>query len=228
MAEKTGGRELRAVFFDAVGTLICPREAVGETYARFGVRHGLYAGPEQLEQGFRLALRQLSPASAGGQKAWWRRVVAESFASAGVPSTDHPRFGDCFEELYAHYATAGAWSVYGEVCEVLVRLQSAGIACWVVSNFDERLPVVLDLLDLSRFFEGVVFSAEVGVAKPETAIFIEAASRAGCQPAECLHVGDDPQADWQGARSAGLRVFELQRPGNSLVELIKVPGIPVA
>ena len=37
---KIGGAPVECVFFDAVGTLIQPRELVGETYARFGARHG--------------------------------------------------------------------------------------------------------------------------------------------------------------------------------------------
>ncbi len=35
-----------------------------------------------------------------------------------------------------------------------------------------------------------------------------------------MHVGDDPECDWEGAASAGMNVFRLERPRNSLEELL--------
>lgn len=216
----------RAAFFDVVGTLIHLHERVGESYARIGARHGLHARPDQLEEGFRGAFHALSPMPIGGQKAWWREVVAASFATAGIETESHCGFDDCFEELFAYFATGRAWDVYGEAPGVLAQLQRAGLALWVVSNFDARLPQVLEECDLARYFHGVVLSSEVGVAKPDPAIFMAAVSRAGCKPADCLHVGDDPLTDWQAARAVGLRVFELRRPELTLRDLLGLQGIP--
>jgi FMN phosphatase YigB (HAD superfamily) len=42
-----------------------------------------------------------------------------------------------------------------------------------------------------------------------------------------LHVGDDVVADWQGAKEAGLQVFQLERPRNSLWDLAKELGVPI-
>jgi FMN phosphatase YigB (HAD superfamily) len=35
-----------------------------------------------------------------------------------------------------------------------------------------------------------------------------------------LHVGDDPERDWKAAKAAGLLVFRLDRPRNSLRDLL--------
>lgn len=48
-------------------------------------------------------------------------------------------------------------------------------------------------------------SAEVGVAKPDAAIFLRACEALGIAPANCLHVGDHEQDDLRGAIKAGLR-----------------------
>ena len=48
-------------------------------------------------------------------------------------------------------------------------------------------------------------SAEVGVAKPDAAIFLRACEALGVAPANCLHVGDHDQEDRRGAIQAGLR-----------------------
>ena len=37
---------------------------------------------------------------------------------------------------------------------------------------------------------------------------------------EVLHVGDDPERDWKAAKEAGLLVFQLDRPRNSLRDLL--------
>lgn len=37
---------------------------------------------------------------------------------------------------------------------------------------------------------------------------------------EVLHVGDDPERDWKAAKEAGLLVFQLDRPKNSLRDLL--------
>jgi FMN phosphatase YigB (HAD superfamily) len=44
------------------------------------------------------------------------------------------------------------------------------------------------------------------------------------KPNEVLHVGDDPQRDWEAARTAGLSIFRLDRPKNSLRDLLNWVG----
>src|SRR5579863_7483955 len=46
---------LKAVFFDAAGTLFEAREPVGHTYARIARQHGLSADDAQVSAGFRRA-----------------------------------------------------------------------------------------------------------------------------------------------------------------------------
>ena len=45
---------------------------------------------------------------------------------------------------------------------------------------------------------------DVVVGKPSTTILGEAAASAGCQPAACLYVGDNPEADVAAAHAAGM------------------------
>jgi FMN hydrolase / 5-amino-6-(5-phospho-D-ribitylamino)uracil phosphatase len=67
---------------------------------------------------------------------------------------------------------------------------------------------------LGRFFEFAVPAAEAGAAKPDPAIFREAARRAGLTAAAMLHIGDDPVCDVLGARNAGLHAGWFN-PGTS-------------
>ena len=86
----------------------------------------------------------------------------------------------------------------------------------VVSNFDGRLRMILEHLGVSQFFSRVFLSSELGADKPDPLIYQRALKLSGLAPNETLHAGDDPVRDWQGAEAAGLTVFRLDRPSNSL------------
>jgi FMN hydrolase / 5-amino-6-(5-phospho-D-ribitylamino)uracil phosphatase len=62
-------------------------------------------------------------------------------------------------------------------------------------------------------FAFVVFAQDVGVAKPDPAIFLTACDQAGCAPRELLHIGDSLQSDVRGANGAGAVSVWLNRDG---------------
>ena len=100
-------RPVRAVFFDAGGTLIRPRRAVGDIYAQCAAAFGVVADPTQIERGFRAAFAQAPPlafphAAEGDllvrEQAWWRRIVRAAFAEYCFAD-----FEIFFQELYEHF-----------------------------------------------------------------------------------------------------------------------------
>jgi len=92
----------------------------------------------------------------------------------------------------------------------------------VISNFDGRLRFILEHLGISKFFKHVFISSELGADKPDPEIFRRALKVINLKPEQVLHVGDDAERDWKAARSAGLCVFKLQRPRNSLYDLVRI------
>jgi putative hydrolase of the HAD superfamily len=209
---------IRAVTFDAAGTLITLREPVGCTYARTARALGIVADETAVERAFRDAFRAAPPlafAKVGRaertrqERAWWRDVVRHALGAGGA----HARFETCFETLYAHYARADAWLVHSDVRPALDALRARGLRTAVVSNFDGRLPGLLDALGLARAMDAIVWSSDVGAAKPAAAIFIDAVQRLAVAPHEACHVGDDLEIDVGGARRAGLRAVHLDRSG---------------
>jgi putative hydrolase of the HAD superfamily len=68
-------------------------------------------------------------------------------------------------------------------------------------------------IGIRHLFHDVVTAVDAGVAKPAEPIFAEAARRAGVQRDSILHVGDHPEIDVEGARSAGLRSAWMNRIG---------------
>lgn len=188
--------DVKALFVDAAGTLLRPREPVGVTYARFARAHGRPADPVEVQHRFRAAVkRPREGGQVGDGRAFWRPVVAES---VGV---DDPVL---FEALYRHFATPRAWWIDVEALQELGKVARQGVRLGIVSNWDLRLRELYHRMALERLFGVLACSAELGVEKPDPWIFRHACRALGVRPSQAVHLGDDPAKDVAGANAAGL------------------------
>lgn len=208
---------LKAIFFDAAGTLISVREPVGGTYARAAVKHGILVDPGAVMRGFRAAWKSLPQPQRGGvpseddERGWWLELVRRCFAHATEANVPDQTLADLFDEIYAHYERPEAWMVFPDVLPTL-ELLCKDHRLFVLSNFDKRLRRILAGHDLTRFFDDLIISSEIGASKPDSHIFATAAQRADARPEQCLHIGDDEQFDLRGASLAGFAARLLKRP----------------
>jgi putative hydrolase of the HAD superfamily len=194
---------MKAIFVDAVGTLIHPREPVGITYARAARAHGVDADPVEVAGrlgGALAAARSRGLRQRGDGREFWRAVVAEA---VGV---DHAPLS---EALYQHYAQPRAWWVDTEALQVLSMHARAGRRLGIVSNFDRRLRSLYERFALDRMFGILVCSAEIGVEKPDPLPWQVACRAAGVAPRDAVHVGDREDDDVEGATRAGLRALRF-------------------
>lgn len=85
----------------------------------------------------------------------------------------------------------------------------------LLSNFDHPPHVRRVLSDngLENCFDSVIISGEVGVKKPDPAIFSFGLEQTGLAPDNVVYVGDT-QEDVAGAIAAGIRPIFLARPHN--------------
>ncbi|MBI3302154.1 MAG: HAD-IA family hydrolase [Deltaproteobacteria bacterium] len=212
-------RQIRAVFFDAAGTLFTVNGSVGEIYARLAREHSKEVAVADLEAGFRRCFAATPAMAFPGaspeqilvlEKQWWRDLVQNVFAPLGP----FPEFAAYFDALFACFARPDAWRLYPETLEILTALQDRGLLLGIISNFDSRLFGLLEGLGLARFFDPVVISTQAGAAKPETAIFTRALAHHGLRPDDALHIGDSYDADIVGAQSAGLTPVLVDRRGH--------------
>jgi putative hydrolase of the HAD superfamily len=68
-------------------------------------------------------------------------------------------------------------------------------------------------LGLSDAVDAVVLCGDVGWRKPAPDIFRNAVSKLGCEPAECIFVGDDLRWDIEGSAAVGMRPILIDRDG---------------
>jgi putative hydrolase of the HAD superfamily len=215
---------LKAIFFDAVGTLFRLTKTVGDHYAYVGRKIGLDLDARSLERAFHAAWRQMPQRAAidgpreNDDKGWWRELV-NLVLDQVAPSLNEFDRDNFFEVAYEHFAEANVWELYPEVNGVLEKLQPQ-FQLAVVSNFDGRLRFILEHLGISKYVAHVFVSSEMGADKPDPEIYRRALKLMNLKPTEVLHVGDDPERDWKAATAAGLSIFQLDRPKNSLRDLL--------
>jgi putative hydrolase of the HAD superfamily len=138
----------------------------------------------------------------------WQAIVAEVF-----PELDDT--AALYERLWRHFADPGNWSVFADVELALEALDRSGLHLAIATNFDERLlGVVRSVPELARFSEPSLFiSAAVGWRKPAAQFFLAVERGLGLAAGEILLVGDDPESDLAGARSACWQAAWLRREG---------------
>jgi len=110
----------------------------------------------------------------------------------------------------------------------LVRRLRARYKLSVLSNADVSLRGRLERDGIHTLFDDVVVSAEVGMAKPEPAIFRLAADRLGLAPRECVFV-DDWDDNVTAAREVGMRgVLHRVDKGDDLRAQLSALGVAAA
>jgi putative hydrolase of the HAD superfamily len=207
---------IRAVFFDAVGTLLLPAVPVVVTYREVGRRHGADLDEPTIRARLRLAFEKQERLDQ--QADWrtnekreierWRSIVRET-----LPETANA--DACFADLWEHYRSPSAWSTAARTGPVLSELARRGLTLGMASNFDARLAgIVSAFAELAPLADRCIISSLIGWRKPSREFFEEVVARSGCAPSEILFVGDDVRNDFEGARAAQMRAILFDPAGN--------------
>jgi len=224
---------VRAISFDIHGTLIhSPR--LGEVYARILGRHGIDVEPHKAYDTVRRVWQEFScrrqpgrdifASHPEGSRGFWYSFIDRVCLHLGrEPASPFAK-----AELFDAFTGPEPWEVFEEVPEVLSALGTKGMRMVVVSNWDDRLPILLERLEISSYFESIVFSAGVGSEKPFSAIFLRALDELSLPPQEVVHIGDRLREDVEGARGVGMQSIHLTRDSDEgdlrdlrpLVELV--------
>ena len=109
---------------------------------------------------------------------------------------------------------------------LLSFLHRQGWPVYALSNWSqEKFPIALSRFAFLSLFRGMVISGEVGLRKPDPAIFRLLLERYSLEPASTLFI-DDTSKHCETARSLGIQVIQYLNPGQLRNELINM-GVPV-
>lgn len=207
-----------AVFFDVGNTLLYPHPSVAEVcrevLAEAGHTHDLsaieplmplvdayYEDRYRADDTFWTSEEETSSVWVGMYSLLCRRLGIEEDAEV-IAMRVYDAFGD-----------AARWRAFGDVAPAMARLRARGVRVGILSNWDRRLPRLLEGVGLTPLIDTIVTSAEVGLHKPDPRIFELACRRLGVEPADAAHVGDHYYADVLGATVAGLTPVLIDRKG---------------
>ncbi|MFI8706430.1 HAD family hydrolase [Bacillus sp. NPDC077411] len=104
------------------------------------------------------------------------------------------------------------WTVYADVIDVLEDLKRKGYPLGIISNGNyEQQIEKLHRLNILHYFNPVIASSRVGVAKPNIAIFQIASMKAKCRVQDCYYIGDRLETDALSSKNAGMHGIWLDR-----------------
>ena len=105
---------------------------------------------------------------------------------------------------------------FDDTIEALSDLRSEGFKLGLISNLRRDMANFTEKLGLSSLIDICITSADVGVEKPNPAIFKAALDSAKVSADQAIHVGDQHKSDVLGAKSAGMHAILLDREGYSV------------
>ena len=100
---------------------------------------------------------------------------------------------------------------YPDAVPTLRELKRRGYKLGVIANQNYGTEMRLKNWNLLRFFEVIAASAELGMAKPDPAIFEWALKKADCSPQNAVMVGDRMDNDMEPANRLGMHSVRLKR-----------------
>jgi len=142
---------------------------------------------------------------------FWQEVLSQTLAR-----WCRPGYREGMLEPLTYAVTMGKFDIlFEDAVSALTTLSAAGYGLGVISNWNENLPNELAYWGIDSFFDFVIVSSLVGVAKPSPEIFRMGLTNAGCEPHEALYVGDHAVDDCEGATGAGLDTALICRASDS-------------
>lgn len=104
--------------------------------------------------------------------------------------------------------------LYDDAIPALQIINANNIDNLIISNMNQSGLELIDNFNLNEHVKFAVTSMELGVMKPDPAIFQRALDVSGCSETEVIHVGDQVGSDVEGAENSGIKPILMDRDNN--------------
>lgn len=132
--------------------------------------------------------------------------------SGGQPTDDQLRRAT---ELRRSLARRLIGAAPAATLSALAKLRALGWRTGLVSNITSETQLQWPGSALSQYVEVTAFSAEVGAAKPEAAIYLAACEALEVDPADCVYVADGRDNELAGAAALGMHAIRTTEHSDS-------------
>ena len=211
---------VRAVFFDAGETILHPHPSFAELFAEVLRSRGRVVDQARVQEVVSAYSARFTDTVVSGEgrlwstspdrsRAMWRGLYEAFFQELGI---DGDRDG-LFDALHERFTDVSSYRLHPDALPTLDRLAGTDLTLGLISNFEEWLQRLLEVLEVRQYFDVTVISGVEGVEKPDPRIFRIALDRAGVSPEESVYVGDHPFFDVQAAREVGMVPVLIDRRG---------------
>src|SRR5262245_39237011 len=187
--------ELRAVIFDLFHTLTGPEEDWSDlpwTSDVLGIDRGTWNDLLVSRSRWRLAGEETDP-----------YVIVRTLAHTVDPNISEELIQKATRVRIQRFKES-LDGIPLENLATLRTLRAAGFRLGLISNADVMEVAPWPTCPLSGLFDVELFSCQVGLVKPEQAIYDRCALALGVSPRECLFVGDGGSNELIGAKEAGM------------------------
>ena len=207
---------IKAIFFDFYNTLVRFWPPLDQIQQAACQEFGFNLDPEAINYGYSVAdvyfnreneIKPLATRTEEEQLDFFARYEQILLDNAGLSVTT-----DLARQIWQiAISVPKDFILFEDTIGALERLKAQGYQLGVVSNLRRDMNELCRDLGIGPYLDFCLTSAEIGVEKPDPAIFVAALERAGVAPPEAVHVGDQPRSDLVGARGAGLHAVLLDR-----------------
>ncbi|MFX1344355.1 MAG: HAD family hydrolase [Promethearchaeota archaeon] len=108
--------------------------------------------------------------------------------------------------------TRRALSPKNGAVDILKRLRGLGYKIGLISNCSADVPLLWQNTVFSQLFDVTIFSASVGLKKPDAQIYNLACEQLGVEPNTCLYIGDGDSNELTGASQLGMDAVMIRDP----------------
>ena len=98
--------------------------------------------------------------------------------------------------------------LHPEILPMLRALKERGVLIGLITNCFLEEAEYIRQSELFPYFDAALLSCEVGLAKPDEAIFRQCTARLGVAPQECLYIGDGGSMELETAQGLGMQAAQ--------------------
>jgi putative hydrolase of the HAD superfamily len=168
---------------------------------------GLNLPLRRVKSSISAALERLRRVREANRELTLEEVYAHALKRMGIPPKE-----ELLEDIHNLFRSYFKSQLY-PCAEEVVRKLSRRYRLAVISNTISDTPrYVLRRAHLDNYFDVILCSRDLGIRKPDPRLFRYVLERLGVEPEAAVHVGDDLEADVEGALRAGMTAIWVRGP----------------